>query len=32
MDKYNYEIVKKFTLASIFWGIAGFIIYIKQLL
>ena len=26
MDKYNYEIVKKFTLASIFWGIAGFII------
>ena len=26
MDKYNYEIVKKFTLASIFWGVAGFII------
>ncbi|MBT3939378.1 MAG: cytochrome-c oxidase, cbb3-type subunit I [Pelagibacterales bacterium] len=26
VDKYNYEIVKKFTLASIFWGVAGFII------
>ncbi len=25
-DFYNYEIVKKFTIASVFWGLAGFLV------
>lgn len=25
-DDYNYEIVKKFTIASVFWGVAGFLV------
>lgn len=26
MPEYNYDVVKKFTIASVFWGVAGFLV------